>query len=123
MTTPRTRSQDMNRYRDEAGVIATLRDLDTGEEGVIHEPGYVGEAVKAVCSFADALGPSWRVLTLSTPRTIARDLQGTRWRQSFDHGRTGRDAGAASTSPVTDVERNLLSRAGRLDLLPPARLL
>lgn len=106
-TVDRTKSQRQNRHRD------------TGEMKTIHRHGYAIEATQLVCDYVDKLGPDWRIVTLSTPRTIARDLRGSRARRSMgsgDRNDTVHGRGVGELDP-RDAERTLLSRVDRPDLL------
>lgn len=97
-----------NMARDEAGVIATLVDTDTGQTVAFHVPGLVRPAVEAIAERCDAMGDTWKVRSLSTPRTITRDLKGSR---GLDH-----PGGLMTEAPP---EQNLLGKLGRYDLLAP----
>jgi hypothetical protein len=94
-----------------AGCIATLTD---GERTFSqHFTGEGSEAVQAVAAFCDRHGV--RVLCLSTPATIYRDLQGHR-REELP--RKQRRVTAIGTRPETLrlPEPAMLSRIGRRDL-------
>lgn len=101
--------------RRRGGVIATVRDQETGELRTRHEPGYSREAMQALVRWVDALGPSWRICTISTPSSIARDLQGAREREKRSHA-GARDEGR-DNADVRQTERILLGIVKRLDLL------
>lgn len=96
-----------NEKRDMQGVIATLRDLATGATFTLHVSGYVWDATAIVCDRCDELDPNWCVQSLSTPRSIMRDLSG--------------DRGIDKNGKVTMVppELLLLSQVHRRDLLAP----
>lgn len=89
--------------RQSAGVIVTAREQTTGLRDVFHRAG--PDALRAVCDVIDALDGDWRVLSICTPDTIYRDLQGTR----------AAEWGAETSMP----EPTMLGRIGRLDLLDP----
>lgn len=98
--------------RFETGCIATLTD---GERVFTqHFTGNGAEATQAVADFCDAHG--FRIVTLSTPTSIYRDLQGTRAPLTV---RTGRVTG--EEKPLNDrvdvPELNMLGKIGRRDLL------
>ena len=80
------------------GVTVTLREQTRGNLLVIHQPGTRHAALEAVCRTADRLDGEWRILTISTPRTILNDL---------------RTRGQKRRSP----EKEMLGGIGRLDLL------
>lgn len=88
-----------NRNRDDAGVIATLSD-----GSVIHCTGLAKTALRAVAAHCDR----WelKVCTLSTPRTIAADLD---IRVTYLNGLGRR-------SRVSSPEQSLLGQIGRIDL-------
>jgi len=94
--------------RKQVGVIVTVRELETGTRLVLHEPGNPTQALAEVCDRLDALPGEWRVICLSTPATIHRDLQGTRLREGDDL--------------LELPERPALARVGRLDLLDASLL-
>jgi hypothetical protein len=96
-----------NGIRDEAGVTATLRNLATGATEALHVPGLAYEATRIVCAHCDNLGDTWRIQSLSTPRSILRDLKGDR---SFDRN------GKVTQNPP---ELLILAQVHRLDLLAP----
>lgn len=85
------------------GVIVTAREQTSDQRIVLHRSGRDG--LQQVCDVLDALVGDWRVLTVSTPATIYRDLQGTR----------AREWGAETQTP----EPSVLGKVGRLDLLDP----
>lgn len=92
------------------GCNATL--IRRGELVSFHFPGPA--AVAKCAAHCDRFG--YRVVTLSTPRTIYRDLQGTRqtlsdWNEHTE-GRTGNRMIQRNTP-----EPKLLASIGRLDLL------
>lgn len=66
----------------------------------IHRPGETTTALASVCETLDRLGSDWRIVSVSTPATILRDLNGS----------------IADTCPP---EFELLASVGRLDLLEP----
>jgi hypothetical protein len=89
--------------RDEAGVIATLSD-----GMVVYFGGATKKAVSNVADYCDEHG--LRIVTLSTPRTIMRDLAGSRVERK--RGRT---------SVLRLPEPDLLGQIGRGDLLTKGR--
>lgn len=84
--------------RDTYGAIVTFTD-----GSVTHIGGYVFEAVREACEIADSRGT--QIVTISTPRTIARDLQGDR--VVFSSG--------ADLPHTVFPEEDVLGRVGRLD--------
>ncbi len=83
-----------------------------GERESFHFPG--PDAPQKLAAFCDRFG--YRVVTISTPRTIYRDLQGTR-EQLSDRGRYSLLQNAQRTNQVDRPEAKYLSRIGRKDLL------
>jgi len=102
-TMPATRLGMSGTALEEYGVIVTAREQMTDERIVLHRPG--AGALKLICEGLDGLDGDWRVLTISTPRTIYRDLQGTRARELVDETQM--------------PELRMLGQVGRLDMLDP----
>lgn len=100
------RSKNYNERRDDAGCIVTFVDPATLTTITKHYGGFATAAVEAACNYCDGLGPTWRILSISTPRTILRDLQGAR-------GVERRDGHVRFAMP----ESHLLAKVYRLDLL------
>ena len=117
MKTPERRAEGMpalsylslgSTERKNVGAIVTVRELESAVRMVMHEKGTTAEALTAVCDRLDRLHGDWRVLCISTPATIHRDLQGTRLKQEMD---------------ALDIpERVMLARIGRIDRLDPSLL-
>lgn len=97
-----------NVARDEAGVIATLVDVDSGATTSFHVPGLARDAIRVAAARCDAMGATWKVRSLSTPRTVLRDLRDAR-------GSLRSNGFAAQVTP----EPTLLGQVGRHDLLAP----
>jgi len=95
------RAHGGNKARDEAGIICTLREQRTGLRRVMHIPGKRYDATKLLVRMIDAMPGEWRLLSYSTPETIATDLDGMRMSGQMP-------------------ELNALARHGRLDLLDPS---
>lgn len=103
------------------GCIVTAREKTTGDIQVFHESGdTVTMALQTACSRIDKLDGSWEVICVSTPASVYRDLQGTRNRVEYgrDH-RAGVSYRRVMFHPL-ERERQMLSRAKRLDLFPSA---
>lgn len=94
------------------GIIATLRNMTDGRMKSMHETGPFVTSVSKIAATCDALGPEWRIVSLSSPTSIFRDLQGTR------NQRIGDGTRQASYDPRT-AECKLLGKIKRLDLLAP----
>ena len=90
-------------HRAVDGVTVTAREQATDERIVLHRTG--SDALRQVCDVLDEREGDWRVLTISTPTTIYRDLQGTRYRAWGD----------STQCP----EPHMLGIIGRKDLLDP----
>ena len=86
------------------GITATLVDTTTGATEVLVARGSprLDDATLTIAARCDELGPTWRVRTLSTPRTILADL---------------RNAGAERGEKQTRPESVLLGKVGRMDLV------
>lgn len=95
------------------GVIATMIAAD-GTTHTLHFTGEGSDAVRACAAYCDA--HAYRVVTLSSPLTIYRDLQG--WRRNDTPTNRRR---VASTEKVDDKlqlpEPFMLGLIGRRDLL------
>lgn len=92
------------------GATITARSLTHGETLTIARTGMTAvEAVRAICGQLDELDDDYRVVSVSTPVSIQRDLYASRV------ALVGLHAGA-----VDMPEKAILSRAGRLDMLHPA---
>lgn len=89
--------QDRRAY----GVVATLREQNTDQRIVVHRKGPA--PVEQVAELCDHLEGDWRVLCISNPETVYRDLQGTRARQWADS--------------IDFPETHMLGHIDRLDLL------
>jgi hypothetical protein len=89
--------------RREAGFLITIREQQTDERRILHQD--VLEALNRIAERIDALEGDWRVLSLCTPTSIYRDLQGTRKRPWGD--------------AVQFPELSAFGRIHRLDLLDP----
>lgn len=100
-----------------AGVIVTCQHDDGPPLHTFHVPGGTGKAMARACELLDEMGAGWRVVSISTPATIFRDLQGTRYLLEA-RGDTEHPYDLVDTRTA---ERSLLARAGRLDLLAPLR--
>jgi hypothetical protein len=96
--------------RHETGVIATLPD---GKRSFAeHFVGVNTIATRAIADHCDTFG--LKIVCLSTPETIYRDLQGDRHHDT-DQVRAGDHR--APRDGVTTPETIMLGRIGRLDLL------
>lgn len=87
------------------GCLVTLRNQQTGADRVVHLLGSVEAGLKELTLDLDELredGDDWRILTVCTPTTIFRDLQGSR---------------AIEENGATRIEEMYLGSIGRLDLL------
>lgn len=110
--------------RRQHGVIVTARDQQTGERRTVHRAGdTTTRCLAAACAEVVSWGPQWMVATVSTPRSIFRDLQGTRrtlgrqeepWWERVDKKDQYKD-------DPRRYEIFLLGRAGFPKLLEPLR--
>lgn len=87
------------RERGLYGVTATLRNRVNGKEETVARSGASKAALMQIVREVDAADGDWKIVTLSTPRTIFRDLQG-----------------AHDTERVLSTENRLLTMVGRMDL-------
>ena len=92
--------------RSEYGCIATCEAGSLRE--VLHRPGTAPEALAAICDELDGWLGDWRILSVSTPLTVMRDLEGTR--ANIDQ----------PSQHWNRPEASLLGRIGRLDRLHPS---
>lgn len=105
MRPPTTKAQRKNWYRDSAGVIVTCREQETGRLNTIHAHGPSGEALEDICTQLDNDDGDWRIICVSTPRTIMADLT------------KRRDDGIRRVDRSRSPEVIALSLIGRMDLL------
>jgi hypothetical protein len=106
----RKRAPRHSAARDD-GCIVTVQHPD-GNRTVHHQSGPTFEALRQI---TDGLEPGCVVLSISTPRTILRDLD------SRPRVLRGGRANKRKVSPTLDplgAERTLLAKIGRLDLHP-----
>jgi hypothetical protein len=103
-----------NDTRNAAGITVTLRRQDTLELHSLCIPGLRGEALQIVADMIDRSGIDWRLVSYSTPETIAGDLAKKRIQQP--------KTGSTRRMPtyLSSIEANMLGRIKRLDLLDPA---
>lgn len=107
--------------RAAAGIIASVRNQKTGECVSLHEFGPVIIATRAIAAAVDRLGADWKIVALSTPHSIYRDLQGTR-NYHVDNDDRHPGQGRKSAADPRTAEMTALGRIGRLDLLAPLSL-
>jgi len=90
--------------RDDYGVTVTVQEQDSGAVDVIVGKGPVRKALLDVCNQIDGRTGCWRVITISSPASIFRDLQGMR------------------DTELVSLEAAMLGQAHRLDLLARSRV-
>lgn len=107
-----------NAYSQEqrrVGVVVSCIN-DEGKERQIHRGGKPTSALRRICDILEADG-GWWIVSVSSPGTILRDLDGPRLGVSRRHG-------AEYDPPAVDKsmwpETILLSRVGALHLLHPS---
>lgn len=99
------------------GCIVTAKNLGTGVERSFHREGPMREALAAICDILDGLDGDWRVVCISTPTSIYRDLQGSRNPAEYaEETMYGREYRKNDFSP-RHRENQELSRIGRRDLI------
>lgn len=109
------------------GVIVTVQNQETGRLHSLHESGGAIDAVGRACDRIDEMGDAWKIVSVSSPRSVFRDLQGTRAKQEYKGSGSGpkkrKDGGDREfvEDPRT-YEIFILSRVRRLDLLKKAEL-
>ena len=111
MTDYEIRNLDLSgdsRARD--GIIVSAREQKTGQLATFHEIDAPRSALTHVCERLDAMDGDWKIVSVCTPTSIYRDLQGHR---------QGRDE--QNVSDPRTGEQNLLGLVGRLELLQPLK--
>jgi hypothetical protein len=102
--------------RERTGVIVTVREQTTGQLHTFHEVGQAKRAMLTVADLVDAMEGDWKIVALSTPTSIFRDLQGLRGELAASAIAPHR----ALSDPRTN-EMMMLGLIGRMDLLQPLR--
>jgi hypothetical protein len=107
---------------ERAGIVVTLRAQDNGDLRSAHVPGHAVGALRFVAAWIDLQDREWRLLSYSTPYTIATDLAGGRIDMSVRAERSTAtiSGGGRETRTKARPERIALGRIGRLDLLDPS---
>lgn len=100
------------------GVIVTCVHDDGPPAWTFHVPGGSGDALRSACAMIDARGPGWRIVSISSPTSVHRDLQGTRDRGTAMNEPSGNADGLTYDDP-RGYELMMLRRIGRRDLLAP----
>lgn len=98
------------------GVIVTAREQQTGRVKTMHQIGAPTGAIHEVVETLDSMEGDWKVVSISTPASIYRDLQGGRSVRADDQYEH-----RPHLSDPRTTEVSMLSRLGRLDLLEPLR--
>lgn len=113
-TLPRTQSDRR------AGIIVTAEHENGPPQISFHIGGAPRAALLAACERIDRLGGGWFIVSLSSPASIYRDLQGTRLLEpsSYRISTNMNDPKRYAADPRT-TELQLLGGIGRLDLLRP----
>ena len=102
--------------REVDGITVTLREQTTGDMHTVVERGHVKDALSRVCHYADVLEGDWKIVSISTPSSIYRDLHGHRGQ----HREEGKDRDGSYADPRS-AEVNMLGQIGRVDMLQPLR--
>lgn len=92
--------------RRNMGVIVTFEN-EHGHKRTVHRTGHVIEAMRELCDEALAIDPTYRVVCVSNPETIWRDLQGRRIP----------DGQVSATLALPEV--GLCAKAGMKDMVHP----
>lgn len=111
----------INQEDRRSGVIVTAVHDDGPPLWSFHVPGPPTAALRSACAKLDANGPGWRVQTISTPRGIFRDLQGTRADHTARDHNHNRSTASRERNEDNRPEVAQLGRIGRLDLLAKKR--
>jgi hypothetical protein len=113
------RGEDRKAY----GAIFSLRHAETGETTAVHLVGARIDCARRIAALIDATGEAWRVVCVSTPESIYRDLQGSRNLPAGlrIHPASGREISEPHEFEPLSGERQTFGRIGRLDLLPVKR--
>jgi hypothetical protein len=111
---PDLQTSGSERQRD--GILVTLREQTSGHLKTVHETGPTREALERVCDYTESLEGDWKIVSVSTPGSIFRDLQGRRGQ----HEDARHEKNGGFSDPRT-TEWNSLGRIGRLYLLQPLR--
>lgn len=104
-----------------AGVIVTAVHDDGPPLWSFHIDGPPEAALRSACARLDAAGEGWKVQTISTPRGVYRDLQGTRADHTVRDSHHNRSGASMERNGDNRPEVAQLGRIGRLDLLAPKR--
>lgn len=101
-----------------AGVTVTAEHVDGPPLVSFHIGGAPRAALLAACERIDAMGKGWAIVSISSPASVYRDLQGTR-RPEPTSARIGGNYTEAKphTEDPRTTELQLLGAIGRLDLL------
>lgn len=116
--TPMPTLNTSGRERAQFGVIGTAQNSATGKTVSMHRAGPPTIAVAEIAAEVDKLGANWKIVSLSTPASVYRDLQGTRYHRIKGDARN-KLMGRQSAHDARTQEKALLGRIGRLDLLSP----
>lgn len=109
---PILETSGQERQRD--GAIVSLREQDTGRLDTVHVTGKTRDALEQLCDMIDQRDGDWKIVAISTPASIFRDLQGVRGQ----YQRASSKRRSTLDDPRT-AEWSMLSQVGRLDLLQP----
>lgn len=97
--------------RDEYGATVTARSMETGQMRTFARTNETTlNAIRLIADELDLLAGDWRIITISTPVTIHRDIFASRVKLVGIH------SGSVGRTP----EALLLGTIKRKDLLPPA---
>lgn len=92
------------------GATITARSLDTGDTLTIARTGRTAvQAVREICELLDAQAGRYRVVSISTPVSIRRDIYANRVALTGDH-----------SGAVDMPEKTFLARVGRVEMLHPS---
>lgn len=97
------------------GAIVTARERESGRLWTLCRGGTTLQALRVIAAKLDAADGDWLIVSISSPPSVFRDMQGHR----VSEGRQG--AHEKSAADPRSNERNYLGKIRRSDLLEPLR--
>ena len=103
------------RERSMYGAIVTAREQGSGRLWTVCKGGTTLQALREIVALLDAEPGHWLIVSISSPPSVFRDMQGHRVSEG------GQGAHEKSAADPRSNERNYLGKIGRSDLLEPLR--